>query len=458
MRRLGKILGILGIVMLLLIVGVVSYGAWTVHRSFPQTSGEITLQGLTGSVDVYRDDRGIPDLYADNPADLFYAQGYVHAQDRFWEMDVRRHITAGRLSEMFGSSQIETDKFLRISGWYRVAQQEYTLLSADTKKHLEDYAQGVNAYLADHSGVGTSLEYAVLGLQNSSYTIEPWTPVDSISWLKAMAWDLRGNMQEEIERSIISATIGVARTAQIFPEYPYSTHRPIVRQGALVDGVWNQDAVPTATAVASHVPRVPSAATGVLSRTHTVLGSLDGLLGPSGPGIGSNSWVVSGSLTDTGKPLLANDPHLAPMMPSIWYQMGLHCRTVSVQCPYDMAGYTFSGVPGVVIGHNQTVGWGFTNLGPDVTDLYLEKVNGDTYDVGGVAKPLTTRTEVIKVAGGADVTITVRSTEHGPLVSDASDELTQVGKDAPDGTARHRPYRRLRRSPAVDGADAGADR
>ncbi len=435
MRKLGKVLGIIGIVLLLLVVSVIGYGAWTVHRSFPQTSGELTVQGLTGSVDVYRDDRGIPDIYADNPADLFFAQGYVHAQDRFWEMDFRRHITAGRLSEMFGASQVDTDTFLRISGWRRVAEQEYGLLSADTKKHLDDYARGVNAYLADHSGAAVSLEYAVLGLQNSSYTIEPWTPVDSLAWLKAMAWDLRGNMQEEIERSIVSAKVGSGRTSQIFPEYPYASHRPIVRQGAVVDGVWNQDATPAVTAVASHVPRVPTASLDVLSRTHAVLGSLDGLLGPHGPGIGSNSWVVGGDLTATGQPLLANDPHLAPMMPSIWYQMGLHCRTVSAQCPYDMAGFTFSGLPGVVIGHNQTIGWGFTNLGPDVTDLYLEKVTSTTYEVAGVTKPLSIHTETIKVAGGSDVTVTVRASEHGPLVSDASEELALVGKDAPDGTS-----------------------
>ena len=435
MRKLGKVLGVIGIVALLLVVTVIGYSAWTVHRSFPQTSGDITLQGLTGTVDVYRDDRGIPDLYADNPADLFYAQGYVHAQDRFWEMDFRRHITSGRLSEMFGKSQVETDTFLRISGWRRVAEQEYALLAPTTKQHLDDYARGVNAYLADHSGASVSLEYAVLGLQNRSYTIEPWTPVDSLAWLKAMAWDLRGNMQQEIERSIVSAQVGPGRTAQIFPPYPYDRHRPIVRQGAVVNGVWNQDASPAATVVASHIPRVPSASLEVLSRTHAVLGSLDGLLGPHGPGIGSNSWVISGQLTSSGKPLLANDPHLSPSMPSIWYQMGLHCRTVSAQCPYDVAGFTFSGLPGVVIGHNQTIGWGFTNLGPDVTDLYLEKVTSTTYEVAGATKPLDIRTETIKVAGGEDVTVTVRASEHGPLVSDASDEIARVGKDAPDGTS-----------------------
>ena len=431
MRRLGKILGVLGIVLVLLVVAASAYGAWTVRRSFPQTSGTLQLSVLKAPVTVVRNDRGIPDLYAANADDLFVAQGYVHAQDRFYEMDVRRHITSGRLSEMFGATQVDTDKFLRVLGWDRVAAQEYPLLSASTRQHLDDYTKGVNAYLADHSGATASLEYAILGLQNSSYRIEPWTAIDSLAWLKAMAWDLRGNMQEEIERAIDSSTLGVDRTAEIFPAYPYSLHRPIVTQGAVVNGVWDQNAVPVPRVAASKVPVYPTAALAALTSTHSVLSVLDSVLGPSGPGIGSNSWVVSGTRTSTSSPLLANDPHLEPLMPSIWYQMGLHCSSVSAACPYDVSGYSFSGLPGIVIGHNAKIGWGFTNLGPDVTDLYLEKVTGNTYEVDGKPLELQTRTEVIKVAGGADITFVVRSTKDGPLVSDASDQLTTVGKDAP---------------------------
>jgi penicillin amidase len=441
-RRLGKVLGIAGIVLLLLAVAATSLGAWTVRRSFPQTTGEISLAGLSAPVDVLRDARGIPQLYADTPEDLFFAQGYVHAQDRFYEMDVRRHITAGRLSEMFGASQVDTDRFLRISGWRRVAEREYALLSASTRRNLDSYAKGVNAYLADHSGAAVSAEYAVLALTNPSYTIEAWTPVDSISWLKAMAWDLRGNMQDEIARSIISSTVGRERTAQLYPAYPFDRHGPIVTQGGMIGGVWNQDVGGGVVGnggfvngVASRTPHLPAGATPALRRAGSALSSLDGVLGAYGPGIGSNSWVVHGDKTSTGMPLLANDPHLAPMMPSIWAQMGLHCRVVSSSCPYDVAGFTFSGVPGVIIGHNQTIGWGFTNLGPDVTDLVLEKVSGGTYRVGSDARPLSQRTETIKVAGGADVTITVRSTTDGPIISDASTELTTVGEKAPTGSA-----------------------
>ncbi|MFC6236710.1 penicillin acylase family protein [Longivirga aurantiaca] len=433
MRRLGKVLGIIGIVLLVLVVAAATFGAWTVRRSFPQVSGELALKGLKSEVTVLRDERGIPQIYAASAEDLMFAQGYVHAQDRFWEMDFRRHITAGRLSELFGKSQVETDTYLRTLGWRRVAERELALLSPETRRNLDSYSAGVNAWLADHSGATASLEYAVLGLQNSGYVIEPWSPVDSIAWLKAMAWDLRGNMQEEISRSIISATVGEKRTAQLFPPYPYLQHRPIVTQGAVVDGVWDQNAPRDIATAAGLAPAVPPDAVDVLRATGAASEAITDMLGPDGPGIGSNSWVISGEKTETGLPLLANDPHLGPMMPSIWYQIGLHCTTVSAECPYDMAGYSFSGLPGIVIGHNQTVGWGFTNLGPDVTDLYLEKVEGDTYLVGNERKQMTTRQETIKVAGGDDVVITVRETEHGPLLSDASEELRTVGADAPAG-------------------------
>src|SRR5690606_27329023 len=142
-----------------------------------------------------------------------------------------------------------------------------------------------------------------------------------------------------------------------------------------------------------------------------------------GEGIGSNSWVVGSDRSATGKPLLANDPHLAPGIPGIWYQVGLHCRQVSEQCPLDVAGFSFSGVPGVIIGHNDRIAWGFTNLGPDVSDFYLEKLDGDRVLRGDSYVPLETRREVIKVAGGEDVAITVRSTRHGPLMSDVLESI-----------------------------------
>lgn len=444
-KRKGRRARLIVIVLVLALVGGVAYGAYwgvsTVRAAYPQTKGSIELEGLDGPVDVRRDAYGIPQIYADSDADLFMAQGYVQAQDRFWEMDVRRHMTAGKLSEMFGKSQVGTDSFLRTLGWHRVAQKEYdTKLSPSTKKYLKAYADGVNSYLKGKDGEDLSVEYAALGFTND-YKPGKWTPVDSVAWLKAMAWDLRGNMQDEIDRSLMTSRLGPAQIAELYPDYPYDRNKPIVEEGAVDPatkkydassggGTQTQGAGAQGTGIADG-SQTPGGVESQLSSISEALDDIPALLGPNGNGIGSNSWVVSGEHTTTGKPLLANDPHLAPQLPSLWYQMGLHCRSVSESCQYDVSGYTFSGMPGVVIGHNQDMSWGMTNLGADVTDLYLEKVTAGGYQYDGKVLPFTTRKETIKVAGGQDKTITVRETNNGPLLSDRDSELGKVGEKAP---------------------------
>jgi penicillin amidase len=376
---------------------------------------------------VVRDDNGIPQLYGDSVDDLMRAQGYVHAQERFFEMDVRRHATAGRLAEMFGKDALESDEYVRTMGWRRVAEQELALIKPETRAALEAYSDGVNAYLHEHSPSQIAVEYTVLNAGGLDYHPEDWTPVDSLAWLKAMAWDLRGNMDDEINRVLALAGHTAEQVAELYPAYPYASHLPIVGQGAVVDGVFEQDA----TGGGTRKPQRPAYTAGqreALARLGDGLARMPALLG-HGDGIGSNSWVVDGAHSATGEPLLANDPHFSVTLPGVWMQMGLHCNTVSEACPLDVAGFTFSGVPGVVIGHNADIAWGFTNLGPDVTDLYLEKTVGDDrwrYD--GKVRPLRIRTETIKVDGGDDVTLRVRSTKHGPLLSDVSDELADVGQ------------------------------
>ena len=469
-RRL-KLLVIL--LALLLVVGAV-LGGWlgvrTVKSSFPQTTGTIKLAGLSGPVTVTRDGKGIPQIYADSPADLFMAQGFVQAQDRFWQMDVNRHITSGTLSSMFGKGQVETDTFIQTMDWRGTAQTEYdTQLDSTAKQYLQAYSAGVNAWLGEHpGGAGASLEYALLGTAYSGYKPAPWTPVDSISWLKAMAWDLSGNMQQEIDRSLLSQSLSKTQIADLYPSYPSANGTVITKTGTVKDAGTPQavytpadGTVPAASSAngnggsgnnsSSSTSSTGGTGTNAAYRTDnsssgTVQGldtaatqlaanidSIPSLLGRPGQGIGSNSWVVSGAHTTTGKPLLANDPHLGPGLPSIWYQMGLHCNTVSAACPYDVTGYTFAGMPGVVIGHNQSIAWGFTNLGADVQDLYLEQVTGpDTYLVDGKQQKFTVRQVVLKVAGGPDQTVTVRSTADGmPIISDHSTEEQNVGQDAP---------------------------
>jgi penicillin G amidase len=412
---------------LVLVAGLVT-GVVLTRRPFPETDGSLTLAALDGEVEVVRDEHGIPQIYADTTADLMRAQGFVHAQDRFFEMDVRRHVTAGRTAELFGEAGVETDEFVRTMGWRRVAEQELALLEPDTRAALEAYSEGVNAYLDDRSPSELALEYTVLGLSGLDYEPEDWTPVDSLAWLKAMAWDLRGNMEDEIARVLLAVDHRRDQVEQLYPEYPYDEHAPIVRQGAVVDGRYE----PRATRPGTRNPARPAYSPEMLTALEDLQRGVERmpqLLG-RGEGIGSNSWVVDGDHSATGAPLLANDPHLGTSLPGIWYQVGLHCRTVSPECPYDVSGFSFSGVPGVVIGHNQDIAWGFTNLGPDVTDLFLERVEGDRWLYDGRYRRMDVRTETIEVRDGDDVELTVRSTDHGPLLSDVDSELSTVGANA----------------------------
>ncbi|WP_193605540.1 penicillin acylase family protein [Nocardioides dongkuii] len=419
----------LGLALVLVVVAVVVVGL--VRRPLPQTEGEATLPGLDGEVTVVRDEHGVPQLYGDSMEDLVRAQGYVHAQERFFEMDVRRHATAGRLAELFGEDAVESDSYVRTMGWRRVAERELALVSPTTRGLLQAYAAGVNGYLDEHSPSEIAVEYTVLNAGGLGYAPADWTPVDSLAWLKAMAWDLRGNMQDEIDRVLAQAAVGVERARELHPAYPVDEHAPIVGQGAVVDGVFDQDATANTTRNPLR-PAFTADQRAVLGEVGAGLGRLPALLG-RGDGVGSNSWVVDGEHSATGAPLLANDPHLGVGMPGVWMQMGLHCRDAGPDCPMDVAGFTFSGVPGVVIGHNAEIAWGFTNLGPDVTDLYLERVRGDEWRYDGRWQPLRVRTETIEVADGEDVTIRVRSTRHGPILSDVSDELADVGEKSRPG-------------------------
>lgn len=415
-RVLTAIFSIL--VVLALLVGYLNF-LWvpqTAQKSFPQTEGEISLPGLDGQVDIYRDSMGIPHIYATTLHDLFMAQGYVHAQDRFWQMDFWRHIGSGRLAEMFGKSQVKTDAFLRTLNWRGLAEQEYEMLSSESRAILNAYAEGVNAYIAGRQPVELSLEYAILtGLLNRGYTIEPWTPIHTLTWAKAMAWDLRGNMGAEIERAILLKTLSPEQIDELFPPYP-ADHPRIVPELEARDSIRKPGYSILDTRI-SNLEYPISNLEDLLSN----LSLLDPLLGPSGAGIGSNSWAVSGKLTTTGMPLLANDPHLGIQMPSIWYQVGLHCRPKSEACPFSVGGFSFAGVPGVVIGHNDRIAWGFTNTGPDVMDLYILKVNPanpNQYEFNGNWLDFETQTETVRVAGSEAVEVRVRVSRFGPVISD----------------------------------------
>ena len=419
----GKRLPIVGFVrwvkrilifLLFVVLGLGVFAFWTVRRSFPQIDGEIAVSGLEGRATIIRDDLGVPHIYADDLEDLFFAQGYAHAQDRFWQMDFWRHIGAGRLSEMFGSSQVDTDMFLRSLGFERLAQQEWEAASGTSRSVLQAFADGVNAYIDGRSGSALSLEYAILPLQNGEYEVEPWTPINTLTWAKVMSWDLGGNMGAEIARAVLGQHISAEQVEQLFPPYP--DDKPFI-----VDASQAVEAQERETTTAEAVP--------ALLRAQTNAHRIWSLTGGGFEGIGSNNWAIGGEHTESGKPILANDTHLAIQMPSIWYENGLHCES----CGYDAVGFTFPGVPAVVIGHTGHHAWGVTNQAADTQDLFIERVNpdrSDQYEADGEWVDFQLRRELIEVGSGDDVEFEVRSTRNGIVISETFFEEDQPFDDS----------------------------
>lgn len=443
----------------LLVVALVAGAGFTtsaVRRSWPQTTGSIGLEGLGGPVSVVRDERGIPTILADNPVDLFRAQGFVSAQDRFFEMDLRRHIASGRLAELIGAPGLASDKAIRTMGWRKIAEEELPALTPTTRRYLGAYADGVNDYLAKAGDpANVAIEYPLLAGGLPDYRVDQWTAVDSLVWLKAMAYDLRGNFNDELARGRLTASLGAGLVDVIYPPYPSADHPPILsaedwspgmtRARVLVPAALTTDvtadvttdavvsvaepaADPQLTASQMTAPQLTDpAAVEAMVRASALLESVVPLVG-RGEGVGSNAWVVGPSRTATGKPMLANDPHLGVAIPGIWSQATLRCRTVSPECPFNVSGFALAGVPGIIMGHTASLAWGMSNLGPDVTDFYLERVRDTAYQIDGRDVPFQVSVETIKVRGGADVSLTVRRTGHGPIVSDVFPGVAEVGK------------------------------
>jgi penicillin amidase len=416
------------VVLVLALVATVVAAVVVVRRPLPEVSGELTIPGLDAEVTVSRDPRGVPTITATTPEDLFRAQGYVTAQDRFFEMDYRRHVTAGRLSELVGENAdaLAADKVIRTFGWRKVAEREWEIVDESTREALQAYADGVNAYLATRDPSQIAVEYAVLGLRLHTPAPREWDPVDSLAWLKALAWDLRGNYDRELARARTFASVqDVARVEQLFPDYPQDLNTPILSAAQVGTQV-------TPTAATHDLDLADADLQRALDSAQQALDAVPHLVG-DGEGIGSNSWVVAGEHTESGAPLLANDPHLGISAPGIWAQVGLRCAEVSDACPFDVTGFANAGMPGVVIGHNADLAWGLTNLGADVTDFFLEKVDGDVSVRDDGTAPIRERRETISVNGASSVEITVRETVHGPIVSDVLDVDTVADAPVPEG-------------------------
>ncbi len=424
MRKLIRVLLSLVVALVALLAALTGAGVIWVRQPFPQVSGEIRLSGLSGPVEIIRDRFGVPHIYADTPEDLFFAQGFVHAQDRFFQMEFWRRIGQGRLAELFGPSALAQDRFIRTLGWHRVVDQEVAQLDPETRRALEHYAAGVNAYALNNAD-RLGLEFRVLGLIGRRWQPEPWTPANSLTWGKAMAYNLGGNMDEELIRMALTQHGGQALTDALSPPYPADAPFIVQSSGAMIPPAPNAQAGAAQTGVASS--QAATSEQGALELLRFSRQVAEAITLRRHSDIGSNNWVVSGARSTTGKPLLANDPHLGIQMPSIWYQIGLHCRQVSERCPYDVVGASFAGTPGVILGHNGRIAWGVTNVGPDVQDVFIERpnpANPDEFEVQGQYEPAQVIEERIIVAGQSEpVTLRVRVTRHGPILNDVMPSL-----------------------------------
>jgi penicillin G amidase len=424
----GVRFAIAGLAIVLLVGLLAGFGAvaWITARALPQTSGTIRLAGLDAGATVRRDAYGIAQIGASNPHDLFMAQGYVHAQERMWQMEVWRHISAGRLAELFGPGSIDDDRFIRTLGWRLAVERDLPHLAPETRAILDAYAAGVNAWLDAHRD-DLGLAFVVSGADP-----EPWTALDTLAWGKVQAWNLGGNMEAELFRYLADARLGdPAQTDALFPTREFG---PVIVPGDESD-IDAHDGTKVAMRSTAGVADLTDteidawADVGRLAGRSLALGGLDAGGGglASSHAIGSNDWVVAPSMSATGGALLANDPHLGISMPSVWFINGLHCAPLTDACPYDVAGVTFPGVPGVILGHNARIAWGATNGDPDVQDLVIETV--DPADPGrylgpdGTPAPFTTRTERILVKGGDPVDLVVRETVHGPILNDVDHRL-----------------------------------
>ena len=362
-------------------------GYFYLRQSLPQTKGEIRLAGIGAPVEILRDRYGIPHIFAASLEDANFALGYVHAQDRLWQMEMSRHIAAGRVAELVGAGALEGDRFLRTLGVRRAAEANLRALDTETRSLLEAYAAGVNAFLASNPVL--PLEFWLTGAQP-----EPWTPADSVAWTKMMAWDLGGNFRSELLRMSLAKTLPLERIHQILPPYP-GEQPPVIANLKELYGPLERDAVQLAR------------------------------FAPDNDGLGSNNWVVAGEHTASGKPLLANDPHLGLTAPPVWYFAHLSAPGMNA------IGSTLPGVPGVILGRNERIAWGATNTGPDVQDLYIEKLDA----AGGYFAPEGARQfqvieETIKVKGAEPEKLHVRVSRHGPVISDV---LRAAQAQAPRG-------------------------
>ena len=374
------------LIRILIAIGVIicvlsSIGILWLRTSLPVANGLISVEGLTAPVSITRDGNGIPHISGVSQPDVYFGLGFVHAQDRLWQMEIARRAGAGRLSEIFGERTLSADKYLRGLGFYRAAKTSLNHYDKVNRALIEAYSNGINAYLMSRKG-SLPIEFLVFRHQP-----ELWTAADAVVSAKMMSQKLGANAHSELLRHSLGRKLTARQLEELWPPYPTDSYKPLADYGFL---------------------------TGSQALIETVLQTFPST---SVGKVGSNNWVVDGRHTKTGKPLLANDPHLGLSAPSPWYLAHLSSTDMNV------AGATLPGIPVIIVGRNDFIAWGITNTGPDVQDFFIEKLvknNPSRYITPFGSSVFTKRTEVIGVQGSPDVTFEVRETRHGPVISDSS--------------------------------------
>lgn len=399
----------------------ITFGVY-VGRSQTVVDGSLQLPGLRGAVEVKRDASDVTHILASDPRDAWMAMGYVHAQERGWQLEFNRRIMRGTLSEVFGPATLETDRMLRTLGVHRAARAQLAGATEEARTALQAYSDGVNAFFAQRTQA-LSPEFQVLGIdpREDAAAGRYWEPVDSAAWSLMMALDLGGNWGNEVARLTALQVLDTSALWELFPPYPGEAPAAQADLATLYRdlGVFRPQEK-TSTLDDQRGPWLAHSLGRDLQEWTRELGNIEGK--------GSNNWVVDGSRTVSGKPLLANDPHLGLSAPAIWYFAHLKAPDVDGLRGMDAIGATLPGTPFVVLGRTPDVAWGFTNTGPDVQDLFIEQLHPEDPQQYRIPSPegssepvwarFETRTEVIRVKGQADEEMAVRLSRHGPVISD----------------------------------------
>ncbi len=415
---------VFAIVVVAALAGAGGYGY--LRRSLPATNGTIAVEGPRGPIEIVRDADAIPHVFAGNKHDALYGLGYVHAQDRLWQMEFQRRIGFGRLSEVLGAVTVPQDQFLRTVGFGRAAKTAWQRMPDWAKEQIDAYVAGVNAFISSHHGSALPPEFSLL-----RYEPEPFSGADVVVWVKMMAWDLSANYSFELLRNDLLHAVGEQRMAELMPPYPVNGLSITGDQGTGPGESGTHVLRLTAPAAMAHSRSTAPASMAVAFSNALATGDrsvADFLLGNTRvEALGSNNWVVDGTLSATGKPLLANDPHLSSKVPSTWYLAHVSGGD------FEMIGATLPGTPAVAIGRNRFIAWGETNVSADVEDLYRERLgsSGSAVEYRGQWEPIKTIRETIAVKGRAPVEWTVRVTRHGPLVHDAINAINAESTKTP---------------------------